>query len=387
MQTVNDRTDLLRKIFPGVTESWLTYIVGRIHARPYAAGAVICREGEPGDTFFIIESGLVEVSKQLDGVTSQTLARHGPSEFFGELAVLQDIPRAATVTAVEDSELLEISKRDFNEYLDHNPALAAAVMHVVAARLHDADSRSINELRRKNIELAQAYSDLAREVQRRADFLTVISHELRTPLTSVKGYMHLLRSGQLKGAELDQVVETLTRNFDRIVQLVNNILFLQEVELIVPQMEMVSLETIVRTIVEEAAPRAQAVGLRLLTEIEVGLPRLRGDEDTLTQAIRALLDNAVKFSPDGGDIYVKVRREGPHAVIAVCDPGMGIEPDVIEHLFDRFHVLDGKGDHLFGGIGIGLPLVQAVVQHHAGTIRVESQPGQGSTFIIELPFR
>jgi signal transduction histidine kinase len=100
-----------------------------------------------------------------------------------------------------------------------------------------------------------------------------------------------------------------------------------------------------------------------------------------------LLDNAIKFSPDGGDIFVKVRREGPHAVISMRDPGVGIEQDTLDHLFDRFHILDGTGEHLFGGIGIGLPLVRAVVQNHAGTIRVESEPGNGSTFTIELPFR
>ena len=387
MQTAADRTEFLRKIFPGVTESSLAYIAGTARRSQYPAGTVICREGDVGDTFFIIESGLVEVSKLLDGVSPRTLARYGPGEFFGELALLQDIPRAATVTAIEDSELLEISERDFEEYLEHNPALAATVMHVVAARLHDADVRAISELRRKNIELAQAYADLAREVERRDEFLTVISHELRTPLTSVKGYMHLLRLGKLQGADLDQVIETLTRNYDRIVQLVNNILFLQEVELIVPQMEMVSLDAIVRQMVEQAAPRAHSLGLRLLADIEAGLPRLRGDEDTLTQAFSALLDNAIKFSPDGGDIVVKVRREGPHAVIAVRDPGVGIAPDVIDHLFDRFHVLDNQGDHLFGGIGIGLPLVRAVVQHHGGMLRVESQPGTGSTFTVELPFR
>ncbi len=387
MLSIPDRTEFLRKIFPGVSERWLAHMAGTARLRQYPAGSIICQEGEIGDTFFIIESGLVEVSKLLDGETSRTLARHAPGEFFGELAVVQNIPRAATVTAIEDTELLEISKGDFGEHLENNPALAASIMRVVAARLNDADQRSIAELRRKNAELAQAYADLEREVERRGEFLTVISHELRTPLTSVKGYMHLLKSGKLKGDDLDRAIETLTRNYDVIVRLVNNILFLEEIEMIVPQMEMVSLEAIVRGIVEEAAPRAQALGLRLVTEIEVGLPRLRGDEDSLTQAISALLDNAIKFSPDGGDILVRVRREGPHAVMAVHDPGMGIESHVVEHVFDRFHILDGTGDRLFGGIGIGLPLVRAVVQHHDGTIRVESQPGQGSTFTIELPFR
>ena len=387
MQDLNGRTEFLREIFPGLTDSWLSYLAHALHSRHFPADAVICREGEPGDAFYIIESGLVEVSKRFDDESSRILARQGPGEFFGELALVQEIPRAATVTAMEDTTLLEISKADFNQYLNHNPAMAAAIMRAMAARLRDNDQRAIAELRRKNAELAQAYADLQREVQRRSEFLTTVSHELITPLTSVKGYMHLLKEGMLKGADLDRGVETLTRNFDVIVRLVNNILFLYEIELIVPQMEMVNLETIVREVVAQLAPKAKQVGLRILTEIEAGLPRLRGDEDSLTQAIGALLENAIKFSPNGGDIFVKTRREGPHAVISVTDPGVGIEPDVIDHIFDRFHILDSKGDHLFGGIGLGLPLVRAVVQHHDGTIRLESQPGKGSTFTIELPFR
>ena len=382
-----DRAEFLRQVFPGLTESWVFYIGSSAHWRTYPAGAVICREGDYGDTFFIIESGTVEISKRLDGETSRILGREGAGEFFGELALVQGIPRVATVTAIEDTDVLEISKDDFSQYIDSNPAMAVAIMRAVAARLRDADQRAIAELRRKNAEVEEAYDDLRREIERRADFLTIVSHELRTPLTSVKGYMHLLKSGMLKDADFDRAVEALTRNFDRIVELVNNILILEEIELVVPQMELINLETVVRGIVEQQAPRAQESGLRVLTEIEAGLPRLRGDESTLSQAFGALLDNAIKFSPDGGDVVVKVGRDGPHAVIVVTDPGVGIEPDAIDHIFDRIHLLDRQGDRLFGGMGIGLPLVRAVVQHHDGTIGVESQPGQGSTFTIRLPFR
>ena len=378
---------MLQAVFPGLTDSWLSYMAATVHPRHCPAGAIICSEGERGDTFFIIESGLVEVSKLLDGETSRILTRQGPGEFFGEIALVHDIPRTATVKAIEDTDLLEISKDDFNRYLDHNPAMATSIIRAVTARWRDSDQRSIAELRRKNIELAQAYADLRHEVERRREFLTTVSHELRTPLTSVKGYMHLIKSGMLHGADFERAIEALTHNFDQIVRLVNNILFLQEIEMVVPQMELLNLEAMLRGLVEQQVSKARQAGLRILTEIEAGLPRLRGDQDSLTQAIGALLDNAIKFSPDGGEIHVKVKREGPHAVIAVSDPGVGIEPDLIDHIFDRVHLLDAKGDNLFGGIGIGLPLVRAVVQHHDGTIRVESQPGQGSTFTVELPFR
>ena len=387
MQVLDERSAFLRRIFPGLTDSWLAYIAGLVSHHYYPAGTVICREGDPGTTFFIIETGTVEISKLLDGEISRVLTRQGPGEFFGELALVIDIPRAATVVAIEDTTLLEISKDDFNAYLAHNPAMAAAIMRAVAMRLHDADQRSLAELRRKNQELAQAYADLTHEVERRSHFLTVVSHELRTPLTSVKGYSHLLKAGMLQGPDFDRAVEALTQNFDQIVMLVNNILLLQEIELIVPQMEMLNLESLVRSLVEQEAPRARESGLRIITEIEAGLPRLRGDEDSLRRAIHALLDNAIKFSPDGGDIHVTVRREGPNAMITVRDPGVGIEPDAVDHIFDRIHLLDKAGDHVFGGLGIGLPLVHAVVQHHDGQIRVDSTPGQGSTFRIQLPFR
>ncbi len=384
---MNGRAELLHQIFPGLTESWLSYISTSLHTRHFPAQSVICREGEPGDAFYIIESGHVEVSKRLDADTSRILVRQGPGQFFGELSLVQEVPRTATVTAIEDTILLEISKADFNQYINHNPAMAVAVIRSTTARLRDNDQRAIEELRQKNEELALAYTDLQHEVERRSEFLTVVSHELRTPLTSVKGYTHLVKSGMLRDTDLDQAMETLTRNVDMIVRLVNNILFLQEIELIVPQMEMINLETIVREVVGHLAPKAREAGLRVLIDIEAGLPRLRGDEDNLTQAFSALLDNAIKFSPNGGEILVRVKREGPRALVSVADPGVGIEPNVVEHIFDRLHILDKKGDHLFGGIGLGLPLVRAVVQHHDGSIRVQSEPDKGSTFTIELPFR
>lgn len=382
-----DQFQFLREVFPGLTDSWLAYISSTATRNDYVAGTVICREGEPGDTFYIIESGTVGVSKRVDGETTHTLAHHLAGEFFGELALVHDVPRSATVTAIEDTSLIEISKENFNEYLAHSPPMAVAIMRAVAARWRDADRRSISELRRKNTELQQTYSELEREVERRSDFLTVISHELRTPLTSVKGYTHLLREGKLQGADYERSIEALTKNFDKIVLLVNNILLLQEIELVVPQMERVVLETLVRDEVEEIAPQARESGLRILTDIEAGLPHLRGDKDSLRKAIGALLDNAIKFSPDGGDIRVKVRREGPHAAFSVRDPGVGIDPEDVKHIFDRIHLLDQKDDNVFGGIGIGLPLVRAVVQHHGGEIDVESTLEEGSTFTIRLPFR
>lgn len=387
MSKSNGRAEFIRQIFPGLTESWINYIATSLHVCQIPAGAVVFREGDRGDTFYIIEAGHVEVTKQIDDKDSRILARQGPGEFFGELALVQENPRAATVTALEDVTLLEISKDDFIQYLNHNPPMALGILRAMADRLRENDQRAIYDLSRKNRELEQAYADLQREVRRRSDFLTIVAHELKTPLTSMKGYTHLLKAGMLKGADLDRAADALARNFDVIVRLVNNILFLQEVELIVPQMEMVNLEAIIRGLVEQLASHARECGLRLLTEIEAGLPRLRGDEDSLTQAFAALLDNAIKFSPDGGDIHVRVRREGPHAVIAVIDPGVGIEPDAVAHIFDRLHILDSKGDHLFGGLGIGLPLVRAVVQHHGGSIRVASVPGKGSTFTVQLPFR
>ena len=383
--TLDRRVEVLRHAFPSLSEDTLAYVAQNAREIRVAPGDRICKEGEAGDAFYLILAGRVQVSKFLELGTQHLLNELYAGQFFGELALVEDAPRVASVDALEETELLVITKHDFQELMMNNPQMAVPIMRAVAARLRDSDRRSIDDLRRKNEQLAQAYLTLKDTVQRKSDFLTVIAHELRTPLTSIKGYGHFLRMGTLQGENLIRAVQAIVNNTDAIVRLINNILFLQELELIEPAFEPVDVPTLINVILTMVRPRAAGLGLTFQLDLPSDLPTVSADLDGLTQAIGALIDNAVKFSPGGGEISIAARVEDGQMRVSIQDPGVGIPPEQMYHIFDRYHHLEAVGEHLFGGVGLGLPIAKQVVEQHGGNISVVSSPGEGSTFTITIP--
>jgi len=383
--TLDRRIEVLRNAFPSLGDETLAYVARNAREIRVAPGDRICEEGEAGDAVYFILSGRVQVSKYLELGTQHLLNELHPGQFFGELALVEDAPRMASVDALEETALLVITKDDFQDLLARNPETAMPVMRAIASRLRDSDQRSIDELRQKNDELAQAYLSLQDLAQRKSDFLTVIAHELRTPLTSIKGYGHFMRLGTLQGEDLNRAVQAIVNNTDAIVRLINSILFLQELELIEPAFEPVDVPTLVNAILTSVRARAASQALTFRLDLPPDLPTVSADLDGLTQAIGALIDNAVKFSPDGGEIIIAAQMEDGQMHVSIQDPGVGIPPEQMYHIFDRYHHVESVGEHLFGGVGLGLPIAKQVVEQHGGNISVVSSPGEGSTFTITIP--
>ncbi|HSD84146.1 MAG TPA: ATP-binding protein [Anaerolineae bacterium] len=379
------RIQVLRQAFPSLNEDTLVYVARNGREIRVAGGDRICAEGEMGEAAYLILSGRVQVSKFFELGTQHLLNELHPGQFFGELALVEDVPRMASVDALEETTLLVLTKDDFQELVTQYPEAAIPILRSIGARLRDSDRRSIEELRAKNEELAQAYHSLKDLAQRKSDFLTVVAHELRTPLTAIKGYGHFMRMGTLQGESLNRAVAAIVNNTDAIVRLINNILFLQELELIEPALEPVDVPTLVNAILTTVRPRAAGQGLTFQLELPAELPTVSADLDGLTQAIGALIDNAVKFSPNGGVIVIAAYVEDGQLRVSIQDPGVGIPPEQLYHIFDRYHHLETTGEHLFGGVGLGLPIAKQVVEQHGGNLSVISRPDEGSTFTITIP--
>ncbi|HTP08885.1 MAG TPA: ATP-binding protein [Anaerolineae bacterium] len=383
--TLDRRVQVLHQAFPSLNEDTLIYVAQNGREIRVAGGDRICTEGEMGDAAYLILSGRVQVSKYFELGTQHLLNELHPGQFFGELALVEDVPRMASVDALEETTLLVITKDDFQELVAQHPEAAIPVLRSIGSRLRDSDHRSIEELRQKNEELAQAYLALKDQAQRKSDFLTVIAHELRTPLTAIKGYGHFMRMGTLQGENLNRAVQAIVNNTDAIVRLINNILFLQELELIEPTYEPVDVPTLINAILTTVRPRAASQALTFQLDLPSGLPTVYADLDGLTQAIGALIDNAVKFSPNGGKIIIAAQAEDGQLHVSIRDPGVGIPPEQLYHIFDRYHHLETVGDQLFGGVGLGLPIAKQVVEQHGGNISVISTLGEGSMFTITIP--
>ena len=382
---MNDVAVILQQTFPGLEGDGLEHLEAVARHRFYPPDATVVREEEVGQTFFIIVEGEVEVTKQVEGQTERVLQRHGPGDFFGEMALIETLPRTATARTVTPSTLLEFSKDDFDAVLSQQPAMALSVMRTLTHRLRQADQRAIAELSQKNEELARVNRELTQQEQYRSEFLTTVAHELRTPLTSANGYLTLVVNGRMDGDQVQNAVSRALRNVKRVVKLVNDILFLQELDLILPEFHPVSLPEIVNQAMAGRRQQAIEADLSLRVQLEEDLPQVMGDSEWLRRAIDALLDNAIKFSPNGGEILVQYTRQSGQVQLTIGDQGVGIPADQVDRIFERFQTGQRAGPYLFSGVGLGLPLVKQVVEQHGGTIEVDSTEAEGSTFVMSLP--
>jgi signal transduction histidine kinase len=311
-----------------------------------------------------------------------------PGEFFGEVALIQEGPRNASVHTVTAATLLEIKREPFNQVLLSSAPVARRIILQVTHHLRDANTRNIRKLRAKNEELAAAYAELQRQEKLRSEFLTTISHELRTPLTAALGYLRFINQGpgEMPPAQMMGFVGTIERNLKTVVHLVNDILFLQEMELIKPEFEALDVTELVQEGIEAHQAAAEDGGLTFVMEIAPDLPTIYGDSGSLSRALNALLDNAVKFSPDGGEVVVRVHAPEDEVHIEIQDPGVGFPMDKLAELFKPFTRIESVDGHLFGGVGLGLPIAQHLVEVlHQGTIKAVSERGEGSTFTMILP--
>ena len=350
----------------------------------YSPQVCLTCEGAYETTFFILMEGEVQVTKTFNDDEDRLLKILKPGDFFGEMAIIHDAPRAATITTLTPVVVLEIEKEAFSDLLEHSSSMSVAMVREVSRRLRENDDMAIEDLRLKARELADAYYRLSQQDQARRQFLTTIAHELRTPLMAANGFLHMIRSGSLQGSALTSALDTVARNLQEITTLTNDILFLQEMELILPEFQPTDLGRVVAGVVENYRQKAESSRVGLGLQIDPGRLTVLADSKSLARALSAVIDNAIKFSPSGGDVLVSVGQAGEWICVTVSDHGVGIPDDTLPLIFDRFFHLDQVEGHLFRGAGLGLSIARQVIEQHHGSITAESQLGAGSRFTIYL---
>ncbi|MCK5429033.1 MAG: cyclic nucleotide-binding domain-containing protein, partial [Anaerolineales bacterium] len=375
---------VVQRAFPGMREREAEDLARTGDVHTYPAKHILCQEGAVEQIFYILLRGKVQVTKLIDPTEVRLLSFLGPGDFFGEMALIHNAPRAATVATITPTTVLEINKADFAELLRLNASVSVAMVREVSRRLRENDEMAIEDLRVKAKELAEAYQQLAEQDYARQEFLTTIAHELRTPLTTSYGYLQAIQIGMLSGEELSSTLNTISKNIQQVISLVNDILFLQEMDLIILEFQPVDIGTLVATVVEQQKERAQRNDIILDLNIMPDLPTIAGDEKSLERVFNILLDNAIKFSPEGGDISVIVKQEEEMIWVIVLDHGVGIPPEAIPRIFRRFFRLDEVEGYIFSGAGLGLSIARQVVEQHGGEIEVRSELGKGSEFRIGL---
>jgi signal transduction histidine kinase/ActR/RegA family two-component response regulator len=238
------------------------------------------------------------------------------------------------------------------------------------------------------LENSRLYSE-ARDANRLKDeFLAVLSHELRTPLNAILGYARLLRGNLLPADQVTRGLETLERNARWLTQIVDDVLDVSRIisGKIRLDVQAVDLSGVVNNAVATVQPAADAKAVRLQTLIDPRTGPVSGDPDRLQQVCWNLLSNAVKFTPKGGRVQVRLERVNSHIEIVVSDSGIGIKPDFLPMVWERFRQADAGPTRKTGGLGLGLAIVRHIVEMHGGTVHAASAgENEGSTFTVRLP--
>ena len=231
-------------------------------------------------------------------------------------------------------------------------------------------------------------TELKRLERIRQDFVANVSHELRTPLTAIKGYVEALCDDGLQDpVQAEQFLRVIQRHTDRMDKIVSDLLLLSAMESPdrVLKRESLLLPEVIHTALDSLRPMAEGKRQKIHVQAEQSLPSIQADGQKIHQVLINLLHNAISYTPEGGAITVEAKPVPEGVEIAVADNGIGIPPEDLSRIFERFYRVDKGRSREMGGTGLGLSIVKHIVEAHGGKLRVESKPGKGSRFTFFLP--
>ncbi|HEY6044277.1 MAG TPA: ATP-binding protein, partial [Nitrosospira sp.] len=294
--------------------------------------------------------------------------------FYTRLGILQPLAELGrqVATGTRETHPSRYGRPFSNEVAKLSEALAVA----------DAEKRQLLE----NERIARTETERASRLK--DEFLATLSHELRTPLNAILGWSQLILSGNMKKEDIHKGLETIERNARAQNKLIEDLLEMSSIISGKVRLDMQSVDaaSLVDAAVESVMPTAQAKGIVLTKNIDSQAGPISGDSNRLQQIFWNLLSNSIKFTPRGGKIDVTLEQLGSLLEIRIDDSGLGISPEFMPFVFDRFRQGDASLTRQYGGLGLGLAIVKQLVELHGGTVRAESPgAGMGSSFIVDLP--
>jgi signal transduction histidine kinase len=396
----DDKIYLLRLAFKGLGDDELEEVASLTEFRTYPPNHILCHEGAYEDVLYVIAEGQIVISqKMIEGQEDRILRVGGRGDVVGEMALIQNAPRAATVRTTTECTVLEMKKEDFETILSRSPRMAIDLIRITLDRIRANDQKMITELQKTNKVLRQLDRN-------KLEFIMIAAHELRTPLTVLNGYVNVMRSIPETQANpaLNEVTDGILKGTNRMHKVVNMMLDLTRIGSETLKMDSVPvplkriIDDLVRDLQESAAQR----NIQFTVMHADHTPLLNGDPALIQKAIYQLMVNAIKYTPDGGKIMITTRPSvmedhSPSVEIAVRDRGIGLDAEHHDLIFEKFYQVgdvalhsSGKTTYKGGGPGLGLALVRGVARAHGGKVWVESAGHDevnftGSTFYLMLP--
>jgi PAS domain S-box-containing protein len=350
------------------------------------------------------------ITKTLEGVI--TSWNRGAERMFGYTAS-EAVGQSVTILIPDDhidEEPAIIARLRAGERIEHYETVrlrkdgTSVQISLTVSPIRDANNKVIGaskiardisqrkeaekSLREQSEANERLYTEAQESARLKEEFLATVSHELRTPLNAVLGWARILRAGRLKEAEVGKALETIERNARAQAQLIDDLLDVSRIITGKLRMDVRPIDPngFIEAAIDAVKPAAEARGVRVQKIMDTGVVTVPGDPTRLQQVIWNLLTNAIKYTPRGGRVQVRMECVDSHLQIVVADSGQGIPQEFLPYVFDRFRQVDQSTSRHHGGLGLGLALVRHLVELHGGSVAAASPgPDQGSTFTIVLP--
>lgn len=388
-----DYFEFLRRVyfFKDLADDEIRLVEGSCAEEEYSAGDVLFVEGATADRFYIVIAGRVEVWKNFYDPKPDLLAVHGPGHFFGEMALVDELPRSATVVAKDPVRVLYLYRDDFRRLIKERASIALSVMTSISFMVRSSNEVFVDDLRKRNAELERAYADLERAQAERlrterlstlGKFSSLILHDLRNPLSILKGQLQLM---EIQAEEAPEKARARIRaglaEVARLERLASEFLDYSRGEIRL-DMAIARPSALLFRIEEGLRDRLAERGIACAIDAAYDEPVIL-DEERVARALHNVADNARKaMAAKGGTLRMSSRREGGLLVFEVADSGEGMSPEVLSRVFEPFYSSSGQG-----GTGLGMLIVKNIVEAHGGSVRLQSAPGEGTRVCLSFPLR
>ena len=336
------------------------------HEHRFAAGAEIFHEGSPGDGVFFVKAGLVEISAGPGD--RRIFSRLGPGEIFGEMAVIEQLPRSATATAAADSKIYFLPRDEMRAVLERSPGLAFALLQQISQRLRDFNALHVREL---------VQSESLAVIGR---FAQGIVHDLKNPLSIISLSAELFDLPDTGPEMRGETRQRIRQQVERINDLVGDILIFTQGQQPGGNLLPGDFRVFVRELLVRLRAEAAMKSVQIEIEAEPPPATVRFDARRLGRVFFNLIGNATDIMPGGGKIFLRFAADKTEITTEIEDTGPGIAPEMADKLFQPF-ATHGKAK----GTGLGLNICKKIVEDHGGKISARGQPGRGAVFSFTLP--
>ncbi len=353
------------------------------------SGSILFKEGDPADMFYIIMSGEVEVWKALGSDSEDMLAVHGAGKLFGEMALIDNLPRSATVKTKTRTRLLQIGEYDFQNMIRENSSVAFSIVRSLSSMVRKSNETFLEDLKERNAELEEANKNLKtahkelikkERLSNLGKFSSMILHDLRNPISTVKAYTELLLLDKNIPEKPGKYISNIKFETERINNLANELLDYSRGDIRL-DMNIVDVSDFLSTFEATVKRRFSSSRINIIFQNNFKEHAVF-DFERMMRVMINLAENARKALGGKGTFKVNAKKVDNSLQLMVIDDGEGMSSDIQKHIFEPFYS-SSRG----GGTGLGMVIVKNIIEAHEGELDISSSQGKGTEIKINIPLR